>query len=197
VKSIFGQSEILDQSHLSQNGFKASVVYGFRLKKKRLEFHPGIGYRSTWNSESYDGYLNAIDLDLNTAIYPFDFGGDCDCPTFSKEGDLFKKGFFLEINPGVAYQTLHRVRGNTDPTNPLPFSDNNMVFKIGVGGGLDIGLSDQFTLTPLFALTWQSSNTWDGLNPDGSAGMLDDDAYLSAGLRVTYKPDPKGRRRRY
>src|SRR6187200_496232 len=83
IKYLFGQSEILDEVNLSQDGMIFSIEDGFRLKQKRLEFHPGIGFRTTWNNDNYDGFFHSIDMDLNTAIYPFDFAGDCHCPTFS------------------------------------------------------------------------------------------------------------------
>jgi hypothetical protein len=81
VKYFFGQSETLDSLGISQDGFQVSVEYGFRIKQKRIEFHPGLGYRTTALSEQHEGDFKAFDLDLNTAIYPFDFAGDCDCPT--------------------------------------------------------------------------------------------------------------------
>jgi hypothetical protein len=203
VKYLFGQSETQDTFRLSQDGVHGSLEYGFRLKEKRLEFHPGLGYRFTFfNKGDYSGehakhgYFNSIDLDLNTSIYPFDFGGDCDCPTFSKEGNIVKKGFFLEVSPGLAYQTLHReyypVEGFEGST---PKTYSNLAMKISVGAGLDIGLSEQFTLTPLFSWTKISNEKWEGLDYTYEARVLDDQTYLSTGLRLAYKPDPKRRRR--
>lgn len=198
VKYLIGQSESLDIMQLSQNGMQVSMEYAFRLKEKRLEFHPGLGYRFTFNSDTYDGYFNAIDLDLNTAIYPFDFAGDCDCPTFSKEGNLIKKGFFLEISPGVSYQTLHRLR--LQESNPdgmdVPITDHNILWKIGGGAGIDIGITESFTITPMVTYTALGKADWNGLNENGTAGTLDDQAYLGAGLRMVYQPDDKRRRRR-
>ena len=205
VKYLFGQSETLDAYYLSQDGLQASLEYGFRLKEKRLEFHPGLGYRFTFfeKKDNYSGadlrgYFNAIDLDFNTSIYPFDFGGDCDCPTFSKDGNVIKKGFFLEVSPGLTYQTLYREDYITIPdTWPMhPISSSNLAWKISLGAGLDIGLTEEFTLTPLFSWTKISKEEYEGLTDYGKTGILDDQTYLGAGLRLAYKPDPK-RRRRY
>ena len=200
IKYQIGQSKTLDEVHFSQDGMQASLEYGFRLKQKRLEFHPGIGYRFTWNKDALEGYFNSIDLDLNTSIYPFDFAGDCHCPTFSKDGELFKKGFFLEISPGIAYQTLHRTKFMSDvypfPTERVNITSNEVIFKIGAAAGLDIGLSEQLTLTPMVSMTWLSSKEWEGLNRTYSDLItLDDYSYIGAGLRLAYKPDPKRRRR--
>jgi len=194
IKTFFGQSETLDDVNISQDGLQASIEYNFRLKQKRIEFRPGLGYRVTWNSSNYDGYFISYDFDFNTAIYPFDFGGDCHCPTFSKSGDLFKKGFFLEFNPGVGYQFLNRLRTNPDDPSKLPIKSNNMVWKIGGSAGLDIGLSDQYTLTPLLSYTLLTSSEWEGLNTDGSTGQLDDQVYLGVGVRITRHQDDKRRR---
>ena len=198
VSYIFGQSKTLDEVRLSQDGISATLEYGFRLKEKRLEFHPGIAYRTAWSDEDmYDGYFNSIDLDLNTSIYPFDFGGDCDCPTFSKEGNLVKKGFFIEITPGVGWQSLHRQTYISDPGAPEPITSSNLVFKLGAGIGLDIGLNEEWTLTPLGSWTKIFPRDWEGLGIYGEPGTLDDQIYLSAGLRLAYKPDTRHRRRRY
>ncbi len=196
IKYLFGQSETLDSVNLSQYGIQGSIEYSFRLKQKRIEFHPGLGYRFTFNEDRYDGYFSAFDLDLNTAIYPFDFEGDCDCPTWSKDGTLIKKGFFIELSPGISYQTLHRDKfiSFADP-QPTPLQSSDFVFKLGAAAGLDIGLTEQFTLTPMFSYIMFSGNDWAGLLRSGSSGNLDDYAYLGAGLRLAYKPDPKRRRR--
>lgn len=204
VKYIFGQSELLDDYRFSQDGIHAALEYGFRLKSKRLEFHPGLGYRFTFfNHEDKDysvendyGYINSIDLDFNTSIYPFDFGGDCDCPTWKKEGNLIKKGFFLEVSPGLAYQTMHLQDWPSEGyEGSLPNSSSNLLFKTSIGAGLDIGLSEEFTLTPSFSWTKLSNGTWESFDDIGFPEVFDDQSYLGAGLRLAYKPDPKRRRR--
>ena len=203
VKYLFGQSETLDTENLSQDGIQASLEYSFRLKQKRIEFHPGLGYRFTFFKEGNyfvedetHGYFNSIDLDFNTSIYPFDFAGDCDCPTFSKDGNIIKKGFFIEVSPGLAYQTLHREYYYSDPGAPeVPIVSSNLLWKLSIGGGIDIGITETFTLTPLFSWTKLANKEWEGLDAYGGDGTLEDQTYLSAGLRFTYKPDPKRRRR--
>lgn len=192
--ALFGSSELLDEVQISQDGLYAGVEYHTRLKKKRLEFHPGIGYRFTWPGDEYDGSFSSIDLDLRTSIYPFDFGGDCNCPTFSKQGHLFKKGFFIEVAPGIGMQTFKRTEGLQEPTDLFPIQSDQLIFKLGGAIGLDIGISDHFTLTPMLSLTWLSPADWDGLHPDGSRVTLDDYSYMGAGIRLTYIHDPKRRK---
>lgn|GEM_PF-570509 len=203
VKYLFGQSDKLDEYQISQDGIHASLEYGFRLKEKRLEFHPGLGYRFTFynnkdgnQGEEYDqGNLSAIDFDFNTNIYPFDFGGDCNCPTFSKDGNVIKKGFFLVVAPGLAYQSFHFKEYPLEGWEGLiPYTESKLVWKASIGAGLDIGLSEQFTLTPQFSWTMISNTEWD-IHDLLSDAILDDLSYLSTGLRLTYKPDPKRLRR--
>lgn len=195
VKALIGQSKTLDTVNISQDGLHASVEYNFRLKQKRIEFRPGLGYRFTWNGSNENGFFKSYDFDFNTAVYPFDFGGDCHCPTFSKSGDVFKKGFFLELNPGVGYQILSRLRSDPDDPARLPIRSKNIEWKLGGSAGLDIGLSDHFTLTPLLSATLLSSSDWEGLRQDGSNGQLSDYVYLGTGIRITYSSDDKRRKR--
>jgi len=194
ARYFFGKSDILSQSNISQDGVHAALEYNFRLEQKRIEFRPGAGYRYTFPGD-HSGNFSAYDLDFGTAIYPFDFAGDCDCPTFSKEGNLIKKGFFLEFIPGVSYQTLSRKE--TEPNDPsrLPIRSKNFVWKIGGAAGLDIGITDRYTITPMFSMTMLSSSEWEGLLLDGSSGKLDDYVYMGGGLRLTYNAEEKRRRR--
>ncbi len=196
VRYLFGKSEILDLENINQDGIHASLEYNFRLKQKRVEFRPGLGYRFTFNDLAYDGNLKSIDLDFGIAVYPFDFGGDCDCPTFSKEGNLIKKGFFFEVIPSVGYQILSRIRSIPDDPQNLPIRSKNVVWKIGGAAGLDIGISDRFTLTPMLSATMLSSSDWEGLQNDGTSGKLDDYVYFGTGIRVTHNPEDRKRRRR-
>lgn len=196
VRYLFGKSDILDFENIRQDGIHASVEYHLRLKEKRLEFRPGIGYRHTTGGPSFNGYVRGIDADLGVAIYPFDFAGDCDCPTFSKEGNLIKKGFFLELIPGASYQSLTRLRSEPNDPSKLPIRSKNLVWKMGGAAGLDIGISEKFTLTPMLSATMLSTSDWEGLHQDGSEGSLDDFVYFGTGLRITHNADDKKRRRR-
>lgn len=204
LKYISGQSELLGEYRFSQDGMHASLEYGFRLKSKRLEFHPGLGYRFTffnhgdkdYSKDNVYGYSNSLDLDFNTSVYPFDFAGDCDCPTWRKEGTLIKKGFFFEVSPGLAFQTMHLEDWPSEGYEGyLPNTSSNLLFKISLGAGLDIGLSEEFTITPLFSWTKLSNGTWESFEEIGFPEVFDDQSYLGAGLRLAYKPDPKRRRR--
>ena len=73
---------ISDSEHTS--GLALAFDYWFRLKQKRLEFLPTLYY-----TNHYSAYkIKNIGFQFRTTIYPFDFAGDCNCPTFSKENEL-------------------------------------------------------------------------------------------------------------
>lgn len=172
---------------ISQKGFHAGIEYYFRLKTNRVEFHPMLGYRRSFDSEQAPGYYTSIDVDLNTAFYLFDFEGDCNCPTFSKQGTLIKKGFFLELQPGLGYQTI----------TLLEAQSSNMVFKLGGAAGLDIGLSDQYTMTPFISGTRIFSGEWEALKENGLNGKMDNFLVFGAGIRLSHSSPETKRGHRY
>ena len=195
LRYLLGQSDILDVMDISQKGLHGSVEYHLRLKEKRLEFRPGLGYRFTFNNADKNGNFKSYDFDFGTALYPFDFAGDCNCPTFSKQGTLVKKGFFFELIPGASYQILTRLRSEPNDPSKLPIRSKNLVWKLGGAAGLDVGVSEHYTITPMLSATYLSSSEWEGLHVDGSQGTLDDYIYFGAGLRLTYSAEEKRRRR--
>lgn len=190
---MFGQSTQLDDLFIAQSGPYAMVEYGFRLKKKRLEFHPGLGYHVALRGDDPEGRLNGIDLDFPVAIYPFDFGGDCNCPTFSKDGDLIKKGFFLELAPGLSLQQFKRTANLPGIPEPTTSTDDQLSARLGLSAGLDIGLSDQWTITPMLTYSRYLKTTFDTDGVDLVPWELTDQAYLGLGLRLTHHADERRR----
>jgi hypothetical protein len=172
---------------ISQKGFQAGLEYYFRLKSNRVEFHPMLGYRRSFESEMAPGYYSSIDLDFNAAFYLFDFEGDCNCPTFSKQGTLVKKGFFFELQPGVGYQTITLQEAQS----------SNMVVKLGIAAGLDIGISDQYTMTPFISGTRIFAGEWEALTENGLPGKMDDFFVFGAGIRLSHTSGDIKRGHRY
>ena len=124
--------------------------YWFRLKKYRIEFlpevHMGLKSSSTFESNATNTDFSYFGFNFNTQIYLFDLEGDCDCPTFSKQGPSISKGFFFNLSPGIIYNTKEITTEFVDPS----VKTNQLNFKIGIGLGYDIGISDLFTITPMF-----------------------------------------------
>ena len=147
-----------------KSGFKVGIDYWFRLKATRIEFTPELAY-TNFKSEviqPWDDIINVksqiYSLYLNTNIYFLDLENDCNCPTWSKSNDFFKKGIFFQITPGLNYF-------QNFVENPLLETEkvNDFVFSIGAGLGLDIGISNMVTVTPLVNYHYYFGATWDGL----------------------------------
>lgn len=179
-------------SDLLGNGFAVGVDYWFRFKNFRLELLPELNYShfETLNINNAKLRANWLGFYFNANVYPFDFKGDCDCPTWSKQGDFFSKGFFVQLSPGISY-LMHSVQ-----TQGEAQSSNTFAFSLGAGIGLDIGLSDFFTLSPMFGLRYFPSAEWDKLNqvPGSDPHLSVSDTQTSillwqAGLRLGLRLD--------
>lgn len=134
-------------------GYAVGIDYWLRLKNYRVEFFPELSFAQHRRTDSVL-FGNEVKFDfkryafsLNTNIYPFDFLGDCDCPTFSKQNTFFKKGFFLQVSPSVARWQ------NTWEQPAVSTKASSTTFGVGLGAGLDIGLSDFATITPFVRYT--------------------------------------------
>jgi len=150
-------------------GFGLGVDYWFRLKDKRI-------------------------------IYPMDFGGDCDCPTFSNQSTLIKKGFYFELSPGLGYYTSHFNTTQPFVANPegekITTSEDGFAYKVGLGIGLDIGISNLVTINP-----YAMYNYHFGRNYINAVGTLlptveidqggNDMSQLELGLRFAIRFDAK------
>ena len=85
-------------------GYAASVNYWFRLKEKRVEFLPELSYgRHELAVDAGKFKHQTLSFFFNVNIYPFDFGSDCNCPTWSKTGNFFTKGFYLQFTIGGSF----------------------------------------------------------------------------------------------
>lgn len=147
---------------LSQ-GIHFGLDYWFRLKKHRIEFLPELSiarFTRIWEKEVINDQITShfIGLHFNTNIYIFDLKGDCDCPTFSKGGNDFAKGLFFQISPGINYISNAYKQDNTTQ------KANDIAPSAGIGIGLDIGLSDFLTITPMIKYQWYFNVEWEGLH---------------------------------
>lgn len=152
-----GQESIFQQFNEDipfTKAYAIGVDYWFRMKDKRIEFLPEIGFaysKSSLGPEQARTEFShsAIFFNLNARIYPMDFAGDCDCPTFSNQSTLIKKGFYFELSPGVALNNSSNDVEWTDAEgNIIELGSNFTSYKIGLGAGLDIGVSNLLTINP-------------------------------------------------
>ena len=190
--------DLEDKTNFSEKllptGYEIGVDYWFRLKKRRIEFMPELAYSySKTNIENIA--INSVQLtgfhfNFNTHIYALDMEGDCNCPTFSKQGNTINKGLFFHLTPGVSYNTISSKQGENQ------ISANKTAFKVGVGVGMDIGLSDLLTITPILSYYFTSQLPYDGYIIEN--GLNTNPKLLQATIRLGFRPDygRGGRRRR-
>lgn len=142
----------------SLTGYQAGIDYWFRLKNHRVEFMPELQYarQLSLRVDDKSSTLHSFGFELNTHFYLMDFYDDCDCPTWSKSGEWFEKGFFLILSPGVHYFQYPSIRDFE--------GSNQWVGSISLGAGLDIGFSDFLTLTPVIKWRHWITPQWSGLS---------------------------------
>ncbi len=173
------------------NGFQYGVDYWFRLKETRIEFFPTLSFANFENqyTSSLENQLNLqvqlYQFSLTTNIYPFDFFGDCNCPTWSNKSAIeLNKAFFFQLSPGITHtQNLIEVYNNR-------FEDQSTVFHLGLGMGLDIGFNDYFAVSPFvrvkrhFNLEWASLDQILTVKPEVEQFKTSHLNQFEAGIRI-------------
>ena len=186
-----------------KNGYKIGADYWFRLPNVRVEFHPELAFskvNADWSNLSSDlpNFMlqtQSYHFQLNTNFYIFDFFGDCDCPTWSKTEPFFKKGFFVQVSPGFTRQE-HQIE-SIEESGKIETATNN-TFNLAAGIGMDIGVSDYFTLTPFvkgwyfFTTDWQDFKETSPFNfpindEDLSGSAPTNHFWLEAGMRIGFR----------
>ncbi len=172
---------------LPGNGFSTGLDYALRMKKVRLELIPELNFSrlSTSATNGLEAHNNWYSLFLHLQAYPFDLKGDCDCPTFSRQGNLFKKGFFLALASGLSYQ--HNIL-YVQPGSPAPaLIDRYLAFSTGIGAGLDIGISEQLTISPLAMWRYFPRLKWADLAQQRADQEEASLAQWQAGIRLGWR----------
>jgi hypothetical protein len=189
-----------DQSVL-KNGYEAGVDYWFRLKKRRVEFMPELAYgygTTTFNSSQDLSSMNLRQLwaNMHIQLYALDLEGDCNCPTFSKQGSGINKGLFFHITPGIGWYQSKAEYSVGDTYNT--FNNSGSVFRIGGGIGLDMGFSDLLTVTPQISyyLTSEMASGLNGKDTPAEETTASYSRQLQFSLRFGFRPD-YGRSGRY
>ena len=201
MNSFSAWDEFLEQNYPGRNvdkifpsNVEIGLDYWFRLKNLRIEFMPelamGLKTNSTYPAAEAETGFSYFAFNLNTQIYAFDLTGDCDCPTFSKQGPSLNKGFFINIAPGLIYNTKEISLETIDPS----FESNQVNLRIGIGAGFDIGFSDLFTITPSIMYNLAPGITFNDLS-NIQTGTTSADFFTSGlnqiqfQLRFGFRPD--------
>ncbi len=187
---------------LFSNGYEAGLDYWFRLKKRRIEFMPEVSYHNsstTFNNPIIDRFnINIYSFNFHSQIYALDMEGDCDCPTFSKQGSSLNKGLFFHLTPGMGYFNATGTPQAILSSVPLPNGvAQGLIFRLGAGIGLDIGVTDLFTITPVISYYFHSPMNWESLalkenQPVNSRNNL---SIFQFSLRLGFRPDYKSNKR--
>ena len=183
------------------SGVEAGVDYWFKLKKRRIEFMPELAFSYASTSLNIQGLdkvsLTGYHFNFHTNIYALDLEDDCNCPTFSKQGASFNKGLFFHFTPGLGYYTT---KSTFVDQQEYSLEVKDIVFRAGVGIGLDLGVSDLLTLTPILSYYFHSKMNWN--YPPGTGDLppynvADNQKLLQLTLRLGFRPDyTSGRRYR-
>ncbi len=191
----FDNANYLRERNLFLSGYNVGVNYWFRLKKKRVEFFPTITYSQYKTLHDLEADFNLADLLLfqtsflgahfDTRIYPFDFGSDCDCPVWSKQNDLLKKGFYIMLSPGV-----DRIE-----TRLEDLKNHEIRPSLGAGFGLDLGISDFLTVSPFFTARYTSEADGNIFFPNQALKDFSDVWRLMIGFNMNFRLENEYRRR--
>ncbi|WP_235295681.1 hypothetical protein [Portibacter marinus] len=178
-----------NEEQLFTNGYEIGLDYWFRLKNYRIEFLPEIyAFRSTTSSERSTFRFSSLGLAANAHFYILDFIGDCDCPTFSKDGNLFTKGFYLSIAPLLEYQNKQVISGD-----PMIADFQNFGYGATIGAGVDFGVNDLITITPYVRFKFLPGSKWDTLALERAVAGQDETvtslSFFQFGLRLGFRPD--------
>ncbi len=193
----FMNRETQQDFNLMESSYSLLLDYWLRLPQVRIEFYPYLSLHQASSSHTLQsaGAPAGTDLDLDlrqisagvlSHIYIFDFFGDCECPTFSKQGGFFSKGFFLLAGVGGHY-SQKAVNKN--------YGDGSLNLSAIIGTGLDIGINDLITITPIMQYSYYPGITWNdfggpfdlpGNNVSTSLGQFQ--FGLRLGLRADYEP---------
>ncbi len=197
------QGNILEEAH--DVSHEIGLSYWFKLKEKRVEFHPGFSYsrssdiqENVADGSNYNYQWSSYFIQMPIHLYPLDFEGDCNCPTFSKEGGFFKKGFFVYVNPAVGYHQFDSKLDYYSFSNIFAAESKNTGIntRISAGLGLDIGIGDLLTITPSIGFAYATPLAWelidvigesfDELQPTENTASY---TQWMPGIRLTFRPD--------
>jgi hypothetical protein len=143
------------------NGFGLGAGYRIYPWEFRLGFTPEASvlfFSDQRENNFYNANYQLIQLSLAVPlqIFPFDFYGDCNCPTFGKQNDFLQKAVYFKLIPEIAYQMMTYESENTVNTN-------NLSYLFGAGIGLNIALNQMITIAPEISYHTILNENWKGL----------------------------------
>jgi len=176
-----------DDVKFLENSFYFGVGYRYFPFPFRLGFVPELGanYAAQEKENSfYQGKYELLQINLSVPVqvFPFDLYGDCNCPTFGKQNDFLKKAVYFKFIPGISYQMMEVADVEINSTT-------NLIYSLGAGMGMNIALSNLFTIAPEISYHYIFSANWEGFSAlHGQPEAMDHSSAnkFSAGLRFSF-----------
>jgi hypothetical protein len=185
--------DLLNQEKVFAFGVEYGVDWWLRLKKYRIEWTPEFSYGKAesnyvtrgGNQRTYK--LQTLNFILNNNIYIFDLK-EPDCPRYGLQGDIFKKGFFLQISPGITqFKQDFSIEGSQVETKTT-------TFKVGIGAGMDFVIGNIISITPYVKMNFYPLVEWDQLRETHAAGSAQITTasspvnQIQVGIRIGLRP---------
>ena len=189
------KNQSFDDYDLFGQSFKIGVDYGFSLRYYRVSFFPEVTFlRSAYEINSLNGEYLTFDLmqigfNFKTFVYPLDLLSkkSMQCPSFHRGMDKFTKGWFILFQPEIVYSSKELIDYHNSTGSYIPEEDAGLVFGFGIGTGLDIGISESFSITPSLLYSFVLGEKWEGFSQTFDQASFNDGtsvSYLSVGLRI-------------
>lgn len=154
VNDVFNTHYNISES-VFQNNFGLGINY--KIQIKGMELLPTVGYETSVKNDLGIS-MNRIHFGLPFIIYPMNMEGDCGCPDFSLRNKFFQKHLFLVLNTAVLYETKNFER--TDDIVETSISLSNLYFKIGLGAGILLPITESFSIAPTFLYNRSFKDKW-------------------------------------
>lgn len=151
-----------------------SIDYRLKLKNLRLEFRPELQWVIPRSGENA-GWLtqgNYLGIWGNMTIFPFDLKGDCDCPTFGRQGSPIYKSLFLEVAPGLHF-LVNDVNVSIPGSNDISFQDGELVPGGAIAVGAELKIQRNLAISPFARVVFFPDLSWPGLLEAAEAASLD------------------------
>lgn len=152
----------MDLSAPPGKGVLLGLAYAFPFKQLRMELVPGLALSkiSTTAILGINTTSTWYSAHLQWRIYPFDLQGDCNCPTFSRGGNILQKGFWLGVLGGVSAMD-NRINFDLLQGQSIRRTLNA---HVGVQAGIDVGISERLTLSPFLGFNYWPAVSWPELS---------------------------------
>jgi len=149
LKRQFGYEE-----GIFKNNFELGIYYRYQIENTGFELLPGINWKFSPKGNFGLSYRRFI-FELPLIIYPLNMEGDCGCPDFSVRNKFFEKHLFFILSPSLNYEK------KTFEKKDLTVEFTNMYFKVGIGAGILIPLTEKISLAPDILFNWAFNDKWD------------------------------------